>query len=504
MGGYIAAGATSSTAGQVVGNHGGTDAWLLKLSPGGGLLWQRCLGGAGDEAAYGVIPTADGGYAIAGYTNSSDGGDVAGQHGSSDGWVVKVNRTGTIEWQRCLGGTGPDVLHAIRQTPEGGYIAAGCTYSNSSGDIGNTKGNGDLWLVKLTGTGIIDWQETYGGQQHDSAFDIYPAGDGGYIVAGSSASDDGDVIGHRPGADFWVLRINSAGAIRWQRSLGGSGNDSASTIRPEDSGWIVVGTVHGGGYDVTGYRGGVDIWVVELDDNGNLIWQQALGTERDDLCTGVVPTADGCVLGGSTWSTGGIFSENHGMSDVLAFRLLPPAVSEPEPAADYLSLSPGWNFVSTPRRLADGYNTAAALFGGLDTDGHSIVAYDASTGKWSAMTAASIIRPLDGIWVYSKAAVSIPLTFATGEARAPPSKALSSGWNAVGIASTGHISARDCLLTVQNRWTAAIGWDAAGQHYRTSIINGGSGINSDDSMVYPTEGVWVFMAGEGTLGAVSG
>ncbi|WP_277749817.1 PKD domain-containing protein [Methanoculleus taiwanensis] len=502
-GGFIAAGTAASADGDVTDVHGGYDAWLLKLDADGGLSWQKCLGGTGDEAAYGIGLIGDGGYILAGYTTSSDGGDVSGQHGLSDAWVVRVNTTGSIEWQRCIGGSGSEALLSIRPTAEGGSIAAGYTNSNSIGDIGTTKGGRDLLVVKLTGTGTTDWQRIYGGSCDDSASDVYPTADGGFIIVGSTESNDGDIIGHRSKSDCWVLRFNPVGTLLWQRCLGSAGDDSGSAIRPAaDGGYLMVGSIAGTGYDVSGYRGGSDIWAATLSSSGSLLRQQCIGTSANETGHGLVVSGDGGVLIGTTGSRDGVFSENHGGDDLLVMKLVAVDAGDPEPETGSLSLSAGWNFVSTPHVLADGYNTAASVFGAVDVAEHSILIYDTAAGIWVAMNATDPVRPLEGIWVYSSTAMNLPLVYASGEAATPPAKALVVGWNAVGITGTTPLTARDALLSVEGGWTTLIGWDAALQQYDCAIMSGGLGESSDTRPVNPAEGYWLFMTEERVLGAV--
>jgi hypothetical protein len=122
---------------------------------------------------------------------------------------VKLTSIGSIEWQKSLGGTGEDQAYSIQQTNDGGYIIAGYTYSND-GDISNNIGFVDTWLVKLNSLGSIEWQKSYGGTGGDAAFSIKQTTDGGYIVAGCSESNDGDVSGHHGEGDFWVVKLSSS------------------------------------------------------------------------------------------------------------------------------------------------------------------------------------------------------------------------------------------------------------------------------------------------------
>ncbi len=123
-GGYVMAGSTESTNGDVNGNHGTWDAWIVKLDDAGALQWQQCLGGSFADHAYSIQQTGDGGYIVAGSSESNDG-DVNGNHGAKDVWAVKLNGSGSLQWQSCLGGTGVDWALSISQSSDGGYIMAG-------------------------------------------------------------------------------------------------------------------------------------------------------------------------------------------------------------------------------------------------------------------------------------------------------------------------------------------------------------------------------------------
>ena len=121
------------------------------------IQWQKTLGGTGEDYAQSIQPTTDGGYIVAGWTNSNDG-DVTGNHGIYDCWVVKLNPSGTIQWQKTLGGTSYDVAYSIQPTMDGGYIVAGYTASND-GDVTGNHGSYDYWVVKLNPSGTIQWKK---------------------------------------------------------------------------------------------------------------------------------------------------------------------------------------------------------------------------------------------------------------------------------------------------------------------------------------------------------
>lgn len=201
-GNYIFAGGTKS----FPDNHGQIDFYVVKINNSGTVLWQKRLGGTGDEIATSVQATSDGGYIVAGYTTSNDG-NVSGNHGDSDAWVVKLDSNGTILWQKCLGGTGNERASAIQITSDGGYIVAGHTNSND-GNVSGNHGNYDVWAVKLDPNGTISWQKCFGGSAGDYASSIQVTPDGGYIFAGKTNSNDGDVSSNE-GSNIWVVKLSA-------------------------------------------------------------------------------------------------------------------------------------------------------------------------------------------------------------------------------------------------------------------------------------------------------
>jgi len=253
-GGYIVAGTTSSDDGDVGPNHGYYEAWVLKLDSIGSVQWKRFYGGGSLEKIYCIQQTSDGGFAMAGFTDSNDG-DVSGNHGDKDAWVVKLDSTGGIQWQKCLGGSGWEDAWDLKQTSDGGYVVAGRSGS-TDGDVTVNHGSLDYWVVKLNNIGELEWQKSLGGSFLDIAYSICETTDGGYIVTGESNSPDGDVTGVHGSADYWVVKLNFEGKIEWQKALGGTGLDRANHIsQTAEGGYIVLGQSRSNNGDVTGGHG---------------------------------------------------------------------------------------------------------------------------------------------------------------------------------------------------------------------------------------------------------
>lgn len=292
-GGYILAGSASSTNGDVTGNHGLQDFWVVRTNSTGNILWQKSLGGSAGDAATSVRQTSDGGYIVAGTSNSNNG-DVTGNHGGSDVWVIKLDPSGNLQWQKSLGGSNDEAAQSVRQTTDGGYIIAGFATSYNGDVTSGNAGYRDYWVIKLNASGNLQWEKTYGGGFEDVAFSIEQTTDGGYIIGGYSSSIDNIVTGNHGSTDYWIVKINATGTLQWQKSLGGSGIDKAYSVKQtSDGGYIVMGESISNDGDVTGSHGNYDYWLVKLSPAGNLQWQKTYGGSLYDRGRDVSQTTDG-------------------------------------------------------------------------------------------------------------------------------------------------------------------------------------------------------------------
>jgi len=325
-GGFVVAGETHSFDGDVTGYHGGGDAWVVKLDASGTIQWQKCLGGALEDVANSIIQSTDGGYVVAGETFSTDG-DVSGNHGAGDAWVVKLNSTGTtVLWQRCLGGTSEDWAQSVVQTFDGGFVLAGTTES-SNDDMPGNHGSYDVWVIKLNSTGTtILWKKCFGGTGNDEAYSIIQTLDSGFAIAGFTGSNDGDVSGNHGDVDEWVVKTDSIGNIQWQKCYGGTQFDQASSIvQTPDHGYALAGFTESNDNEVSGNHGGGDEWVVKLDTIGNILWQKCLGGAQYDQAFSIIQTLNGnYTVGGITASSDGDVTNKYGGEDAWIVELAPP------------------------------------------------------------------------------------------------------------------------------------------------------------------------------------
>ncbi|RMA66435.1 T9SS type A sorting domain-containing protein [Ulvibacter antarcticus] len=267
------------------------------------IIWQNTIGGSNTDFLQTPNRTSDGGYILAGYSLSNASGDkTENSNGGTDIWVVKIDATGNIMWQNTIGGSGEDNVDVIQQTTDGGYIVLGNSDSNISGDkTENSRGGLDLWILKLDSTGNITWQHTYGGAQPEFQCFGQQTTDGGYIIGGYSDSDiSGDKTDPTNGQrDFWILKLDSVGDIEWQNSIGGSLVDTVlATKQTTDGGYIIGGfsTSPASGDKSENSLGAQDYWIVKLNPNGTIQWENTIGGSDTELLRDLIQTADGGYL----------------------------------------------------------------------------------------------------------------------------------------------------------------------------------------------------------------
>jgi hypothetical protein len=281
--------------------------------------WDRTLGGAGDDRAYSVYPTPDGGYLVGGTSSSGVSSDKTQPNYNpaiTDYWVVKLDSAGIPQWDRTLGGTGRDDLRCAIPTADGGYLLGGTSSSGVSGDKTQPgRGLDDYWLVKLDARGATVWDRTLGGINTEQFTSVQQTADGGYVVGGFSYSGvSGDKSqpnrGPQYSSDYWVVKLDAAGAPQWDRTLGGDASDELRRVRQTpDGGYILGGTSwsDASGEKIQDRQGRIvtDYWVVKLGATGQPQWNRDYGTVRDELLADVLPTADGgYLLAGLTFETG--------------------------------------------------------------------------------------------------------------------------------------------------------------------------------------------------------
>jgi hypothetical protein len=269
-----------------------SDLLLFKLSSTGELIWQKTIAGNYADDGNSLALTADGGFIVS-------GGGAAAARGI-DYWVIKFDANGNSQWQRLYGGLTADLPVQIKPTSEGGVIVLGYSYSYGSG------GHPTIWIIKLSAGGDLQWQKEYLTDSLPRA--IASTSDGGFVfMADVVATLDGDT-------DVFVMKVNSSGDRVWARFLGGPNDDSAgSLLIASDGGVVFSATTASFG------RGGNDLWLVKLSSSGSILWQRTYGGTKNDsagIRDSLLEGGSGSLLVGGTTENWGA-----GKTDVWILRL---------------------------------------------------------------------------------------------------------------------------------------------------------------------------------------
>jgi hypothetical protein len=284
-GGYVIAGSTYSF------GVGLSDVYVIKLDANGNPQWTKTIGGPKDDRGFSLIQTSDGGYAIAGETESFGAG-------RKDVYVVKLDANGNLQWTKTIGGENWEAGHSLIQTSDGGYAIAGETNSFGAGDY-------DVYVVKLDAKGNLQWTNTIGGKSDDWGFSLIQTSDGGYAIAGTPYSFDAEDW------DVYVVKLDANGNLQWTNTIGGPSYDGGeSLIQTSDGGYAIAGDTFSFG------AGEKDVYVVKLDAKGNLQWTRTIGGKGWDSGRSLIQTSDGgYAIAGDTFSFGA------GKSDVYVVKL---------------------------------------------------------------------------------------------------------------------------------------------------------------------------------------
>jgi len=293
-GGYIITGSTYSY------GAGHSDVWLIKTDADGSKEWDETFGGSGEDHGDSVAEISDGGYIIAGSTQSYG-------NGSSDVWLIKTGANGNEEWSQTFGGSEYDYSGSVVETSDGGYIIAGSTESYGAG-------GSDAWLIKTDANGTEEWDKTFGGSDYDWGSSVAETSDGSYIIAGSYGTGS---------SDAWLIKTSADGNKEWDETFGGSGGDcGCSVAQTSDGGYIVAGYTYSYG------AGSADLWLIKTDVGGAEEWNQAFGGLNYEDGLSVAVTSDGGYV-----ITGSTVSYSAGGSDVWLIKLSDSDTTPPAPVA---------------------------------------------------------------------------------------------------------------------------------------------------------------------------
>jgi len=294
--GYVIAGLFSDIGGI-------EDYGIAKVNLEGELVWEKNYGGTSDEKAYAITATEEGDFIVVGYTTSSDG-DINEFYMGKDFWVIKLDESGNLLWEKTYGGDGSDQARTVAMTNDG-FIVAGYS-SSTNGDLNENKGGSDAWVIKIDGDGNLLWEKNFGGSNAEFFNDVKVTDNGNLICVGGTESNDGNLSINKGEVDSWILKLDESGNILWSKTYGGSKNDNVQSVLV-DNGYIIVGASQSNDGDVAENSSvNYDAWCLKLDEEGNLLWENTYGGYKNDrindidfaLNDGYIFVAEGSSQGG--------------------------------------------------------------------------------------------------------------------------------------------------------------------------------------------------------------
>lgn len=255
------------------------DVYILKIDGKGDKVWEQVYGGWKSDSAADIIQTEDGGYVVAG------SGTPFGET-TSDVYVLKLDGEGNVIWEKTYGTINEDHATSLSKTADDGFIVAGYTGSFGVGD--------DIYILRLDSLGNKVWEKTYGGDQQEEANAVGETPEGNYVIAGWTKSFNAKE------EDGYIIKINKDGKILWQKTVGGVGWDTFTSLQmTNDGGYVAAGFTSSKG------SGAWDIYIVKIDANGKMLWDKTYGGKKNDVAYSIRGTSDGgFIVSGYTESIG--------------------------------------------------------------------------------------------------------------------------------------------------------------------------------------------------------
>jgi hypothetical protein len=333
-GDIVVSGSSRSVDGDLINSESrgiDSEAWVFKLNPVGDIIWSRSYGGSNSDEAVSIISNGENELIFTGNSASFDRDLYKDSTLTSDNiWACKLSSNGEIVWSKLFGGSKYDYSKKIVQSSDGGYVIAGGSNSEDGDLDGIYRGSSDILLLKISNDGVLETSTTYGGSKNDYLSSMILTSDGGYVIAGGSYSEDGDLkeLENKQG-NLLVAKFGSDGSNDFSKLYGGSGNDNIkSLIQTKDEGFFIVGnsTSSDGDLENKENNGGEDVWIVKLDQFGELEWSNTFGSSKDDIANSVLESINlDIIMVGSYGADDFDFDiyGNKGKSDVWMMNINP-------------------------------------------------------------------------------------------------------------------------------------------------------------------------------------
>ena len=385
-GGYLMAVDTRSSLNGDVSDetNGSNDIWVVKLNRFGEIVWDKLIGGSGNESNPKLIQLDGGGYFLSCSSYSSESGDVSSTtNGLQDIWMVGMDEFGNIQWEKLIGGSGRELFRQCIRTYDNNILLLASTESPISGQVSEaSKGEFDVWVVKIDLMGNKIWDKVIGGSHDETAIDITNTYDEGFALVCRSETQlpSGD-IGSQSNGDFdiWCVKLTFDGTISWEKFLGGTLYDSPTAIAENYSGHLIVGGVSASsssGSISDSSNGTNDICLFKLDNSGSIIWNQLIGGSETETSSDILVTYDGGILiSGSTSSSssGDVSGQNNGYRDAWLVK------TDGDGSIMWNNNLGGSNSESFQKMLF--MDEEGILLLGSSTSSESIDVHDANNGK---------------------------------------------------------------------------------------------------------------------------
>ena len=299
-----------------VGNKANSDVWLSKIDSKGKTVWANTYGGSDLDESYMIINTLDNGHLFVGSTFSSDG-DISINHGGRDVWVVKIGESGEIAWEKTYGGAGWEEAFCVKQLPDMSYVIVG--KSDSYNDFQKGHFRNDFYIIKISNNGDLLKQKVYGSTGDDYGYSLALTDDNGIVIAGEVGWADGEVSAMHGdgGSDIWVIKTDQDLNLIWEKSYGGYTWDQEPYIIKKVTGVYTFAcqTTSNDG-DVSGNHGQGDIWLVDINEQGNILNNRCFGGTGFDMPKSIITNSNGgIIVAGSSDSQDGDVTGNNGGND---------------------------------------------------------------------------------------------------------------------------------------------------------------------------------------------
>ena len=296
-GGVVLLGTTDSDDGDPLPGEGLMDIWVVKLNLFGEIVWQKRFGGSGNDKGFAITAYSGGGYLIGGSSGSRDGDMHSRHHGGVDSWLARITEEGQLLWEKHLGGSGNDFVSDLFEIRPGWFIVSNGTDSND-GDVPTNFGKKDAWVMLMDSWGNVEWNRVFGGTLQDEFLDCALAPNGDVLLGGNTYSAGRDIGKNRGRGDAWLVRLNPHGELIWSQTYGGTWSEGfSSMIALSSGGYLLSGLTKSRNGDIETLKGFYDAFLVRVDELGSKVWSGTMGHNAKDALSDIVEAPGGSFLG---------------------------------------------------------------------------------------------------------------------------------------------------------------------------------------------------------------